>query len=119
MKIPVYQTQVPYRWARAQATPAAQPLRQAQGDRALAHTADLARSVQGLFAPSKTQAATSVSAQDKSADFSSRQRAELFSFVREKALAAPGEGSPVERLEVRLRGAGRVRAARTGRPLDA
>lgn len=99
MKIPVYQTQLPYRWARAQATPAAQPLRQAQGDRALAHTADLARSVQGLFAPSKTQAATSVSAQEKSADFSSRQRAELFSFVREKALAAPGEGSPVERLE--------------------
>ncbi len=99
MKIPVYQPQVPYRWARAQAVPAAQPLQQAQGDLALAHTADLARGLQGLFAPSKTQAAQSADAQDKSADFSSQQRAELFSFVREKALSSSGDGSPVERLE--------------------
>lgn len=99
MKIPVYQSQVPYRWARAQAVPAAQLLQSAQGDPALAHAADLARGLQGLLAPSKTQAAQSTSAQDKAADSSARQRAELFSFVREKAFAPSGDGNPVERLE--------------------
>ncbi len=99
MKIPVYQKQVSYRRAHAQAVPAAQPLAQAQGERALAHAADLARGMQGLFAPSQTQAAQQTSVQDPAADFLSARRAELFSFVREKALVSSEDESPLERLE--------------------